>query len=172
MSKTIYFIDMDGVLARYERHAYDPSKGPAPNVALYEHEDSHYFATCEADNNAVSLLKSLLANPDAEVYVLTHVAPHIPWASDDKREWLLQIVPVLDTATQLIIADSDKAETIMVREKLKGLNRNMVLIDDYNKNLNDWRDAGGTAIKYLNGINSSNSWDGLIIDGRIPGLRF
>ena len=29
-----------------------------------------------------------------------------------------------------------------------------ILIDDWNKNLNDWRDCGGIPIKYLNGINS------------------
>ena len=41
---------------------------------------------------------------------------------------------------------------------------NDVLIDDYNKNLEDWREHGGLAVKYLNGINSADSFSGPIID--------
>lgn len=35
-----------------------------------------------------------------------------------------------------------------------------VLIDDFNTNLEDWKEKGGTAIKYLNGENSRESWNG------------
>lgn len=164
MTNTTYFIDMDGVLAQYERTAFDISKGPVPGLALFEHEDSHYFKTCKPDPVAVALLEDLLNDPNSEVYILTTVPPHTPWVIADKKEWLSQVVPMFDSTTKLIIASSDKVETIMVKEKLHGLNSSMVLIDDFNKNLNDWRDAGGTAIKYLNGINSENSWDGPVIN--------
>lgn len=35
-----------------------------------------------------------------------------------------------------------------------------ILIDDYNENLELWREYGGTAVKYLNGINNPYSWSG------------
>lgn len=158
--KKLYFFDMDGVLAIYERHAYDPEKGPVKGIALYEHEESHYFKHCLPDPTAIGMLNDLLQKKDAEVFVLTTVAPHTPWAAEDKREWLSQFVPNFDSSSHLIIADCDKAETIIVKQQLKSLNGNMILIDDFNRNLEDWRSAGGMSIKYLNGINSQNSFDG------------
>lgn len=38
-----------------------------------------------------------------------------------------------------------------------------ILIDDYNPNLIEWERRGGTAIKYLNGQNDANSWEGLCV---------
>ena len=43
------------------------------------------------------------------------------------------------------------------------LSKKDVLIDDWNPNLQMWEKHGGTAIKYLNGINSADSWAGLKI---------
>ena len=155
---------MDGGLARYDRTAYDRNNGPAPGIALFEHEKSHYFRHCMPDPIAISMIKELLKDNSCEVYILTSIAPHIPWASADKQTWLSQNLPEFDTATHLIIADSDKAETILVLKKLKQLNSDMILIDDYNKNLEDWTNAGGTAVKYLNGINSPDTFDGPVIN--------
>lgn len=44
------------------------------------------------------------------------------------------------------------------------LSRRDILLDDYSKNLNDWVEDGGTAIKIRNGINCINgNWKGEII---------
>ena len=44
------------------------------------------------------------------------------------------------------------------------LNSNDYLIDDYTKNLIDWKQSGGTGIKFLNGINHTNkTWQGLLL---------
>ena len=97
----------------------------------------------------------------------------MPWHVSDKVTWLNNCVPEIDTNTQLLIADSDKAETIMVLQQLKTLTKDMILIDDFNPNLKAWRAAGGTAIKYLNGINTKESWDGIYItheEAVIPGI--
>lgn len=157
---TKYFMDMDGVIARYERDAYDKSKGPLPGIALYEHERSHYFRNCIPDHVAIKLLRDLLKLQFTETWILTTVNPRIPWAADDKRIWLREHVPEFDTGSRLIIAESDKAETVMVQERMSALDRSMILIDDFNGNLNDWADAGGLAIKYLNGVNSPGTFRG------------
>ena len=41
-----------------------------------------------------------------------------------------------------------------VRTDLWKLTALDILIDDYNKNLDDWKAHGGTPVKYVNGINS------------------
>ena len=38
-----------------------------------------------------------------------------------------------------------------------------ILIDDYNPNLYSWMSRGGTAIKYINNVNSVDSWVGSYI---------
>ena len=44
------------------------------------------------------------------------------------------------------------------------INSNDYLIDDYTKNLIDWKQSGGTGIKFLNGINHTNkTWQGLLL---------
>lgn len=165
----VYFIDMDGVLVRYDRHAYVKSSGPAPNIALFEHEPSHYFRYCEPDRTAISMLEALLAIDGAKTFIMTSVAEHIPWVVKDKKIWLSQHCPYIDIESQVIIACCNKSE--MARAKLRGmgiddLGKSIFLIDDFNPNLIKWEREGGKAVKYLNGVNSPDSWNGLSIDGR------
>lgn len=153
----IFFIDMDGVLAKYEPDAYDPHKGPVSNQALYEHEKSHYFRHCKPDKKAIKMLKTISSRKNTKVFILTTISEHIPWACEDKREWLLQHCPFVDTATQLIIATSDKAEIIKAKLRVPRLNHNIILIDDFNRNLELWSKLGGLAVKYINDINNAET---------------
>lgn len=165
------FLDMDGFLAIYERDAYKTECGITPGLCLYQDEKAHYFRTCKRDDAAYALAQDIMRQ--FETYILTTIPPETPWSEVDKDLWLNDKVPEVDTATQLIIADSDKAETIMVLQQLETLTENMILIDDYNPNLHTWREAGGTAIKYLNGLNSKESWDGPTItreEAVVPGI--
>lgn len=160
---TAVFFDMDGVLARYERHAYekyDPSLPP-----LYEQEDMHYYRTCAPDHAAIALLE-YLTGLGVPCWTLTSVKPSISWARYDKIYWLMKHTRKFDAAGRTIIADGDKAQVIKAREKICRLDRGMILLDDFNKNLWDWERAGGTAVKYLNGVNSPGSFDGPHIDAR------
>lgn len=162
----IFFVDMDGVIAKYDRHAYDRPNGPIPGTALFEHEPSHYFAHCDPDPTGIAMLRLLLAIKDAKTYILTSVAAHIPWAIEDKKAWLADHCPEIDTARQFVVTRSDKTEVARAMTLAKQLTELTVLIDDFNPNLLKWRRAGGKAVKYLNGVNSPTSWSGLTIDGR------
>lgn len=145
------FFDMDGVLACYEWAAYTTvvSKGRK----IYEDERLHYFRTCRPDKNALALAEALhLAG--YPVYALTSVKGGIPWARFDKAWWLRRHAPWLDIDTRLIIASGDKAQAAMAQAEIAGLSRETVLFDDFNPNLWDWARAGGTPVKYLNGLNT------------------
>jgi len=163
MSKPIVFVDMDGFIAIYERWAYQPDiTGTSP----FENESYHYFATCKRDEYAYALIKELCKRFD--VYFLTTVPVTMPWHIKDKIAWIKKHVPEIDPEKRLLVANSDKTEVIMVIMKLKKLSQNIILIDDFNPNLRAWRDAGGTAIKYLNGVNSPYSYDGIQISSKTP----
>jgi len=160
--KELYFIDMDGVLARYDYNAYDKNKGRKPGIAIYEDPDLHYFRNLKPDPIAINITKNLLKKPGAKTYILTTVAPHIPWAIDDKKKWLAEHLPEIKPE-DIIFAENDKAEIVKIMKQIPKLTKRMFLIDDYKHNLEDWEIAGGTPIKYLNGINSIGDFKGLYI---------
>jgi 5'(3')-deoxyribonucleotidase len=76
--------------------------------------------------------------------------------------WVSENYPVISLCN-FIACGSDKRNAI---SKIKGMNltKQDILVDDYKRNLVSWASAGGTAIKYINGINSVGDWPGLYID--------
>lgn len=153
------FFDMDGVIAVYDRWAYSMPSPLDPSVRIYEDERLRYFRHCTPDPAAMALLRAACAS-EMPAYVLTTVRPDLPWVRFDKVAWLAAHAPWFDASTRLIVADSDKAQTVMAVHRIAGLHAGMVLFDDYNRNLSDWEAAGGTAVKWLNGLNTAGSWPG------------
>lgn len=94
---------------------------------------------------------------------------------NDKLEWLKNQFGILDSETDMTSAHASMlpisphfsaSNKRYIGEALSGdckLYRTDILIDDYNNNLIEWENAGGTSIKYCNGINSPESWKGLCI---------
>lgn len=160
------FFDMDGVLARYDRDAYDPAKGRITGLPLYMDEHAHYFKHCIPDPLAISLFRSCM-QAGIPSFILTSVRSDLPWARFDKVAWVAGQIPECDTSQQLIIADGDKAQAIMAARRMSSLGPGMLLVDDFNRNLWDWRRAGGTAVKYLNGVNTPGTYGGPEFDGRL-----
>ena len=151
------FFDMDGVLAVYERRAY--AERTASGKLLYEDERMHYFRTCEPDRAAMDLFRRF-HEKGVRTYALTTVRPDLPWIRFDKVWWLAKHAPWFDPSTRLIIASGDKAQVAMALLKAAALSPRHVLLDDFNPNLEDWKAAGGTAVKYLNGVNTPGTFDG------------
>ena len=79
----------------------------------------------------------------------------------DKTTWLNTFCDALNVPTPtLIFAYSDKLTKPQAAADLlkRHISSEDILIDDFNGNLRTWRNAGGTAIKWLNGLNDPNSW--------------
>lgn len=150
------FIDMDGVLAKYNRAAYE---GDDP---LFERRGAHYFRDLPADDYIIKAAK-MLRDEGHNVVVISKLSQNydiVCEQSKDKRNWLndhgMRLFELIHTQD----AKSEAAEEYLKRK----LNRADILIDDYNWNLIDWVSAGGTSVKYLNGINTKNSFNGHHID--------
>lgn len=150
------YADMDGFLVKYNYSGYI---GENP---LYLQKGMHYFRDLEPDEKAITVLKLLSEQKEHEIKILTQVSnqgliymEHVI----DKMEWLKKYAPFIDVETQFIPVVSDKQEILSM---LLDPNRPLftlqhVLIDDWNPNLNGWHNAGGTALKYCNGLNSPNA---------------
>ena len=159
MKKPRIYFDMDGVLARYERHAY---KGDNP---LYLNTNKHYYKNVPKDERMSPVFKAIITNTDVNTFVLSSlskIGSGFIYQKHDKSDWLETHYPMFDLNNFIPVM----AEKRTIAEYLTGrpLTVTDILVDDYNHNLQAWKDAGGTAIKYINGENSVESFDGPIID--------
>ena len=161
MSKIKIYFDMDGVLARYDRHAYE---GEYP---AYKQMGGHYFRNVMPDARMVQLLETAEKRPEEfECNVITTLNNHGGLFLEqyrDKLEWLGEHVEgmTFDVNGNFIpiIGSKRRVASWLKRNRLDYMD---VLIDDFNPNLRDWQEHGGLAVKYLNGINSP-SFDGPMI---------
>lgn len=156
------FFDMDGVLGIYERDAY-----AAPDFK-WKQPGAHYFAHVEPDKKAVELFDMLSDTPGVSTFVLTAVLNSGPICMEqiqDKLDWAQKHLRNFDAKKQFIPTVSLKTRTIqaMLFQNRNNMLPSDILIDDYNPNLKAWQDAGGTGMKYLNGINHASSWKGIVL---------
>lgn len=148
----IFWFDMDGVIVRYERWAY---RGENPKFQVL---GSHYYRTCKPDLKIIEVMKEL--NKIEKIGILTKVSKGKDIQKEqieDKVWWLNKNCPFINVEKQLVVTTDNKGELPICKGN--------VLVDDYNDNLNDWFNGGGIPVKYLNGVNSYNSFkDGYMFD--------
>ena len=155
--------DTDGVLAIYERDAYH---GETPKAAIPYY---HYFRSVKPNPLGIALLQALL-NQNENIRVVTNLATETPFSTlklkhaCDKMLWFKRYLPFLYEKGRTHICDNmTKADFIRKLYGLPTLNLYDILISDFNNDLLSWNAAGGTGVKYLNGINSPESYPGLSV---------
>ena len=132
LAKLIIFIDMDGVIARWNEKASE--------------EETHqklYFLNREPEESSVELIKKLqkagfLLCFLSSVYIDDH-------SIFEKNTWLDQ--RGFENIPRIFVPYGESKSDYIPKGK-------HILIDDYSKNLMQWIEAGGIAIKFFNGINN------------------
>ena len=155
--------DMDGVLATYSRDDYSYSE--ETNSLAYLNIE-HYFLNRPIDSIGMDLFRACVKLLPDDTCVLTGVTNDSKRRFEhiiDKMTWIHSCCPEFDVGSKFIALSTDKRNYITGIRGMT-LTANDVLIDDYNINLYKWMAAGGTSIKYLNGINSKSSWSGRTIN--------
>lgn len=141
-TKSRLFIDLDGTVARF----YDAS----PNY-LEQMYEKGYFRNLQPYEEMTEGIKLFMEqHKDVEVFALSaKVNGEPPYCEVEKQEWLDEYLPEIDREHRLFTEiGHNKAEYIP-----NGISNTDVLYDDYNKNLIDWENSGGVALKCHNNIN-------------------
>lgn len=156
--KTIWS-DEDGVIAVYELHAY---KTDSNGISLFTTPNVHYFMQLDKDERIIQAYKLLQQQYHLPIQVLTNLTDIYPLYEEhqeDKIQWTENAMPFLDMTSQFHCIHVPKYQ--FANKTLgRALKKTDILISDYNNDLIPWENAGGTGVKYLNGINSEDSFQG------------
>lgn len=143
------FIDMDGTLVQWNN--------VESQDVLYE---KGYYENLKPNEDLLMKVKKLIENGE-DVYILSSFLHDSKYALAEKNIWLDNFLPELSKDKRIFTNYGDDKSIYIVG----GITSNDYLIDDYTKNLNEWKEAGGIGIKYLNGINhTKGTWKGLCIN--------
>lgn len=146
------FVDMDGTLARFHDEVQYLER-------MYEPD---FFQNLKPFRGAVETIREYMREyPDAEVFILSSAVPgEPPGCERQKQAWLDKYLPEIGRAHRLFPEMGTDKSTVIPG----GIRKTDVLLDDYNKNLDEWRSAGGVSVKFVNNINDKaligKRWDG------------
>lgn len=145
-----FFIDMDGTLAKWH------------NVEFEQLFEQNYYRNLEPNKDILIDVNRLIEQGE-DVYILSCVIPYSQYALKEKKEWLKQYVPSLSEEKYIFVPyGENKADYL--KEHYSPITNKDYLIDDYTKNLVEWKEYGGIGVKYLNGINhTKGTWNGLMV---------
>lgn len=145
------FVDMDGTLAKWN------------NVAFEQLYEEGYYRNLEPNKRLLSDLKYILQKGTYDVYVLSAYLTDSQYALKEKKEWLKEHLPELPDEKQLFVPFGESKAEFFKKYNLTPITATDLLLDDYTKNLLDWKEWGGTGVKCLNGINHTNkTWNGKV----------
>lgn len=145
------FIDMDGVLAKFSHVSSEEQ--------LYE---QGYFANLAPVPTVIDNVKQYMAeHTDSEVHILSAYLKDSPYALQEKNQWLDKYLPEIDAAHRIFCPCGEPKSQYIKH----GIRDTDILLDDYTKNLLDWKAQGGIGVKLLNGINhTQGTWKGICVD--------
>ena len=126
MSRTVYYFDMDGVIANFHKEPYKYANAI----------NREWIANLEPFMDNVNLIRSLIQNGKS-VYILSKAASES--ARLGKIDWLAKYIPELKINRIIVIVGNGKKVDFM-RTKTG------VLVDDDIKNIRSWIKAGHKAV--------------------------
>ncbi|ANU44661.1 hypothetical protein ADH76_03145 [Enterocloster clostridioformis] len=130
-------------------------------ATMLELQQKDYFF-CLKQTNLVPLANRLAKRQDFEVMTLSQYLPDT-YTLGDKHRWCDIHVPNIDKEHRIFVPCGIGKPEYIQKALRRAITEDDILIDDYSKNLTEWSAAGGTAIKWLNGINGNG--------GTFQGLR-
>lgn len=142
-----FFIDMDGVLAKWE------------DASLEEMTSPGFFLSRKPDPDVLDMLSLLMKRQETEkieVYILSSYL--LEMSKEEKIEWNKRHTHI-PVENQIYVPYGQSKATAL--ESIGGIQPTDVLLDDFTKNLKEWK---GIAVKLYNGINGTHgTWRGFSV---------
>ncbi|MEG0875090.1 MAG: hypothetical protein RSH79_07280 [Clostridiales bacterium] len=161
------FIDMDGTIANFQDRIVDDD-GCFQIELMYQPD---FFKTLKPFDKVIEGIRQTIRdNSDLEVYIISAAEPGEPPSFIlQKNKWLDEFFPEIDQAHRIFpLPGENKAKYIP-----EGISCNDYILDDYNVNLQEFKNAGGNSIKCINHVNGKglgayggdigNHWHGATI---------
>ncbi len=145
-NNTIVYIDMDGVLCRWNTEA-----------SVEDTFEDGYFLRREEETAVKDMILALMR--DGYSVSILSAAYEEGTAKADKQQWLIDH-GLGEVPATFVPYGQDKNKYVA--------SGNQVLLDDFSRNLHAWEQAGKTGVKFMNGINGNHgSWNGYVITNRM-----
>lgn len=146
-----FFIDMDGVVAKWEK------------ASLEEMTTEGFFSSRKPNENVIGMVNMLMDKKETEgieVYILSSYL--LPISKKEKIQWNAQHTHIPEKDQIYVPYGESKTKAL---EAIGGIRENDVLLDDFSDNLREW---GGIAVKLYNGINGTKgTWNGFSVHGNM-----
>jgi 5'(3')-deoxyribonucleotidase len=126
MARTVYYFDMDGVIANFHKEPYKFANAI----------NREWIANLDPFMDNVNVIRNLIANGKS-VYILTKAASEN--AKLGKLDWLAKYIPELNPKRVIVIVGNGKKVDYMAT-------KTGILVDDDMKNIRPWVKAGHKAI--------------------------
>ena len=149
----IIYFDMDGVLVDFENGVREFCDMDPPAWGAPDHDEKdeimferisripNFYYKLRPIDGTMEIFNELVSKYGEKVKILTGIPkPHknVPTASADKVAWVKDYIPC-DVAVH----------TVLRREKMEfAKGPDSILIDDMQKNIDEWVSAGGTGIRF------------------------
>lgn len=151
------FVDMDGTLAKWN------------NVEFEQLYEEGYYRNLEPNQKLVDEVNSLIRQGE-DVYILSCYLSDSEFALKEKKEWCKEHLPELSDNKYIFVPFGESKAKVFDKRGLSPITNHDYLIDDYTKNLLEWKEMGGIGVKYLNGINNTKgTWRGFRLDTHFGG---
>lgn len=141
MKNVNIFVDMDGVLAVYDK-----------NVVKLMY-DKGFFLNRPVIKPMIETIRRLV-HKGYNIYILTSVIDS-EYCVPEKAFWLDKHLPEINKENRIYVPYGT-VKSVIAEQRVNVENSVNVLIDDYTENLDKWTLEGALPIKVLNGINSTN----------------
>lgn len=149
-NKTILFLDMDGVLANFDKGLGGDFKNmfkPGFFFGLEPMEEglNETVAEIQKQGITVKILSKACVKKSDKRFIGQMM---------DKVNWVKKYIPCIDELDIIIQATDESKGDIVELYK----HHECILVDDYSKNLADWTFAGGKCIKKAKRIKPTRPW--------------
>lgn len=148
MTKNLY-VDLDGTLAVWRQAS-----------SIEELYEAGYYADLPEHSNVADAIRIIMRErPDITVRTMSAYFTDSAFALRDKHTFIDRVLPALPADNRIFVPyGKNKADYIAPGDK-------QILLDDYTRNLMQWRESGYSGIKLITDINHTRgTWDGPFVD--------